>query len=131
MRALRSVMAYLKDMNDLAMSQQPNPVSMYGHPDDPSPIAIRSRRPTMVEREPSTVSSSTSDPSSSHLRSPESIMALRSGVSSQTLSVATTDSSSSVEERKYKDNKEKRSKIVQEIVVSVFRDLKQIPLLQY
>jgi hypothetical protein len=115
MRALRSVMAYLKDMNDLAQSQQPNPVSIYG---DESIAGARSRRPTVVDREVSMASSSSgSDPS--HLRSSESMMGLRSGTSSQTLSVATTDSSSSMDERKYKDDKGKRSKIIQEIVVCV------------
>ncbi|RXW18238.1 hypothetical protein EST38_g7620 [Candolleomyces aberdarensis] len=114
MRALRSVMAYLKDMNDLAQSQQPNPVSIYG---DESIAGARSRRPTVVDREVSMVSSG-SGSDSTHLRSAESMMGLRSGTSSQTLSVATTDSSSSMDERKYKDDKGKRSKIIQEIVVT-------------
>ncbi|KAF5337139.1 hypothetical protein D9611_003353 [Ephemerocybe angulata] len=120
MRALRSVMAYLKDMNDLAQSQQPNPISMYGGSgDDPVAPGMRSRRPTMVDRELSMLSNgSGSTDASSQLRSSESILALRSGASSQTLSVATTDSSSSMDERKYKDDKGKRTKIIQEIVVT-------------
>lgn len=118
MRALRSVMAYLKDMNDLAQSQQPNPISMYGGPgDEPVAGGMRSRRPTMVEREHSIMSTgSGSTDASSQLRSSESMMGLRSGASSQTLSVATTDSNSSVDERKYKDDKGKRVKVIQEIV---------------
>lgn len=119
MRALRSVMAYLKDMNDLAQSQQPNPVSMYGGSGDEPAPGTRSRRPTMVERELSMVSSGSGSDASSHLRSAESMLGLRSGTSSQTLSVATTDSSSSMDERKYKDDKGKRSKIIQEIVTYV------------
>ncbi|KAG2023276.1 signal transducer [Coprinopsis cinerea AmutBmut pab1-1] len=118
MRALRSVMAYLKDMNDLAQSQQPNPLSMYG---DESLPGSRSRRPTVVDRsrENSMVSTgSGSESSGSQLRSMESIAALRSGTSSQTLSVATTDSASSMDERKYKDDKGKRTKIIQEIVAT-------------
>ena len=118
MRALRSVMAYLRDMNDLAQSQQPNPISMYGGSgDEPIVGGVRSRRPTMVEREHSMMSTgSGSTDASSQLRSSDSIMALRSGTSSQTLSVATTDSSSSMDERKYKDDKGKRTKVIQEIV---------------
>ena len=123
MRALRSVMAYLKDMNDLGTVQQGNPLSMYsssGH--DDHHITVRSRRPTVVEaqREPSMASSSTlaslSD-SSGHLRSSDSIAGLRSGSSSQTLSVATTDSNGSSEERKYKDDKGKRAMVIREIVL--------------
>jgi hypothetical protein len=42
---------------------------------------------------------------------------LRSGSSSQTLSVATTDSNGSSEERKYKDDKGKRAMVIREIVL--------------
>ena len=121
MRALRSVMAYLKDMNDLSHVQQSNPLSMYGASSDEHPHP-RSRRPTVVEsqfsRESSMTSSggSTTD-SSSHLRSAESIAGMRSGSSSQTLSVMTTDSSGSQEERKFKDDKGKRAMVIREIVV--------------
>ncbi|KAI6044998.1 hypothetical protein EDC04DRAFT_2865486 [Pisolithus marmoratus] len=100
-RALRSVMAYLRDMNDLSLSQS-NPLSV----------------PTVIDRtqsEPSpTISWAASI--SGQLRSPESIAGLRSGTASQTMSVATTDSSGSSEERKYKDDKGKRALIVREIV---------------
>jgi len=123
MRALRSVMAYLKDMNDLGATQQPNPMSMYGG-EDGQYLSVRSRRPTVVEpqRELSMVSSgstgtllsmSMSD-STGHLRSSDS----RSGTSSQTLSVATSDSSGSQEERKFKDDKGKRAMVIREIVVT-------------
>jgi hypothetical protein len=122
MRALRSVMAYLKDMNDLGTVQQPggNPLSMYGASAQDE-HASRSRRPTLVEREVSTASSgsttivSMSDVSG-QLRSSDSIAGLRSGSSSQTLSVA-TDSSGSSEERKFKDDKGKRAMVIREIVL--------------
>jgi hypothetical protein len=52
---------------------------------------------------------------SGQLRPSESIAGLRSGSSSQTLSVVTTDSCSS-EERKFKDDKGKRVKVIQEIL---------------
>ena len=119
MRALRSVMAYLKDMNDLSQVQQSNSLSMYGSTADEVPPP-RSRRPTMVEpREGSMGSSggSTTD-CSTQLRSAESIAGMRSGSSSQTLSVVTTDSSGSQEERKFfKDDKSKRAMVIREIVV--------------
>jgi hypothetical protein len=41
---------------------------------------------------------------------------LRSGTSSQTVSIATSDSGGSAEERKYKDDKSKRALVVKEIV---------------
>ena len=123
MRALRSVMAYLKDMNDLGTAQQGNPLSMYSSSgQDDHHTTVRSRRPTIVEaqREPSMASSATlaslSD-SAAHLRSSDSIAGLRSGSSSQTLSVATTDSNGSSEERKYKDDKGKRAMVIREIVL--------------
>lgn len=115
MRALRSVMAYLKDMNDLAVSSQPPG----GSPAFEEPTT-RSRRPTLVDggREVSLALSGTTAVSSeaSQLRSRESIAGIRSGGSLQTLSVATTDSNGSSEERVYKDDKGKRSMVVREIV---------------
>ncbi len=117
MRALRSVMAYLKDMNDLGASQQP---SVLPSPASEEPTT-RSRRPTLVDggREVSMALSGTTIVSSdsSQLRSRESIAGLRSGGSLQTMSVATTDSNGSSEERVYKDDKTKRSMVVREIVV--------------
>ncbi|KZT74682.1 hypothetical protein DAEQUDRAFT_719862 [Daedalea quercina L-15889] len=122
MRALRSVMAYLKDMHDLSLSQIPLPPIP---PDVPS--GIRSRRPTVVENGrvmsdgsilsmASTPSSSSRPDSSAGLRSVDSRIGLRSGYTTQTNSVATTDSSGSNEERKYKDDRAKRSRIIREIV---------------
>ncbi|KAI6133216.1 hypothetical protein EDD16DRAFT_11590 [Pisolithus croceorrhizus] len=116
-RALRSVMAYLRDMNDLSLSQS-NPLSVYGQVgDEPLPV-IRSRRPTVIDRSQSEPSPAISRAASisDQLRSPESIAGLRSGTASQTASVATTDSSGSFEERKYKDDKSKRARIIREIV---------------
>lgn len=119
MRALRSVMAYLKDMNDLGASQQANPLSMYGTSAD-DPPTVRSRRPTVTDgsREVSMALSGFTDVAA-HLRPSESLSGLRNGTLSQTLSVATTDSSSSMEERKFKDDKGKRAMVVREIVVYV------------
>ena len=120
-RALRSVMAYLKDMNDLGtIHQSSSPLSMYGSPNTPDDYpTLRSRRPTVVEpsRELSMTSSGSmvSSDMSGQLRPSESITGLRSGTSSQTLSLVTTDSGSS-DERKFKDDKGKRVKIIQEIL---------------
>ena len=113
MRALRSVMAYLRDMNDLSVGQPGAPLSMYGHPDE-QPGAARSRRPTVVERDGNTSSSGLDAPP--HLRPADSLSGTRSGTSSATLSMATTDSAGSSEERKFKDSKETRSHAVQEII---------------
>lgn len=55
---------------------------------------------------------------SAHLRPSESMSGLRNGTLSQTLSVATTDSSSSMEERKFKDDKGKRAMVIREIVLT-------------
>ena len=123
-RALRSVMAYLKDMHDLGLTQVNNTMSMYGGLlDTPG----RPRRPTVVDNSrlnsDSSVTSivSLSSVSTSQLRSAESRSALRSGTTTQTNSVATTDSSGSgsTEERKYKDDKGKRARIIREIVECV------------
>ncbi|PFH54653.1 hypothetical protein AMATHDRAFT_134378 [Amanita thiersii Skay4041] len=120
MRALRSVMAYLRDMNDLGMSQQSNTISIYGSPDDS--VSMRPRRLTGLEREVSMALSGTtavaSIDSAGQLRSAESIARIRSGTCSQTLSVATTDSSGSVEERKFKDDRGKRAMVIREIVLT-------------
>ena len=120
-RALRSVMAYLRDMNDLGTTQQgSSPLSMYGSPTTPDDYStLRSRRPTIVE--PSRELSMTSSGSmvsdmSGQLRPSESITGLRSGTSSQTLSVVTTDSGSSDERKFKKDDKGKRVKVIQEIL---------------
>ncbi|KAK0456257.1 hypothetical protein EV421DRAFT_1895502 [Armillaria borealis] len=117
MRALRSVMAYLKDMNDLGTVQQSMATNIPGSEE----TILRSRRPTIVEngREVSMALSGTTVVSSdsSQLRSSESIAGIRSGGAAQTLSVATTDSGSS-EERVYKDDKGKRAMVVREIVAT-------------
>ena len=115
MRALRSVMSYLRDMNDLGLSQS-NSMSMYGGPGEDIVIP-RSRRLTDAAMRDSSVTLSASASMSmldtSQLRSPEAMSGLRSGSSSQTVSVMTTDST---EERKYKDDKGKRAMVVREIV---------------
>jgi len=129
MRALRSVMAYLKDMNDLSLSpsqQQLNPLSTYGQA--PDEIMTRARRMTTTSvadnlREVSiALSGTTIAPSTTtkdgtgQLRPVETIVGLRSGSSSQTMSVVTTDSNSS-QERKYKDDKGKRAMVIKEILL--------------
>ena len=114
-RALRSIMAYLKDMNDLSLSQGTT-LSMYGGSPEDSLSIPRSRRPTVVERANSESTISRAASISGQLRSPEAMAGLRSGTTSQTVSVATTDSSGSSEERKYKDDKGKRALVVREIV---------------
>ncbi|KAG6381349.1 Dbl homology domain-containing protein [Boletus reticuloceps] len=114
-RALRSVMAYLKDMDDLSLSQGPT-VSMYGGSPEDSLSPSRSRRPTVVERVNSESTISRAASISGQLRSPEAMAGLRSGTPSRTISVATTDSSGSSDERKYKDDKGKRALVIREIV---------------
>ncbi|KAJ7462668.1 hypothetical protein B0H11DRAFT_89701 [Mycena galericulata] len=123
-RALRSVMAYLKDMNDLGLSQQAAAAGLYGAGGDEA-LLPRSRRPTGaggLDREVSVSSNGSSTMSSldsaGQLRSMESLSGLRGGGSTQTNSVATTDSSGSNDERKFKDDKGKRAMVVREIVVT-------------
>ena len=120
-RALRSVMAYLRDMNDLTVNQS-GTTSVYSNS---SSQMERHRRPTISEgsrinSEPSmeSIDSSSSAPttSSSHLRSLDSLSGTR-GSSNATMSVATSDSSgSNNEERKQKDDRAKRLNVVREIV---------------
>ncbi|KAN0125127.1 hypothetical protein V8E52_001679 [Russula decolorans] len=126
-RALRSVMAYLRDMNDLSVTQH-SLMSMYS-PSTPdiTGSGSRSRRPTVTDSgrvapdgtssSPSSVATSRSG-SSDQLRSSESITHLRSLNLSQTASIATTDSAGSVygEERKFKDDSSRRMRVVKEIV---------------
>lgn len=126
-RALRSVMAYLRDMNDLSVTQH-SLMSMYS-PSTPdiTGSGSRPRRPTVTDSgrvapdstssSPSSIAASRSG-SSDQLRSQESITHLRSLNLSQTTSVATTDSMGSVygEERKFKDDSSRRMRVVKEIV---------------
>ncbi|KAJ7492899.1 hypothetical protein FB451DRAFT_1336695 [Mycena latifolia] len=116
-RALRSVMAYLKDMNDLGLSQQANTMGMYGAGGDEA-LVSRSRRAHGGLSVSSNGSSALSSfDSTGQLRSMDSLTGLR-GSSAQTNSVATTDSSGSGDERKFKDDKGKRAMVVREIVVT-------------
>ena len=118
-RALRSVMSYLRDMHDLSQTQAQT-MSMYGGLPPAETPPTRSRRPTMVDggRLPSDTSTasiaSSSRPESMTLRSTEG----RIGMTTQTNSVATTDSTGSggAEERKHKDDKAKRARVIREIV---------------
>ncbi|KAG2146552.1 uncharacterized protein EDB93DRAFT_1227060 [Suillus bovinus] len=117
-RALRSVMAYLKDMNDLSLSQGGNTISMYSGGEECLSSGMSSRRPTIIERANSDTSGmstiSRAGSMSAQLRSPDTMYSLRSGTASQTVSVAASDSSQ--DERKYKDDKSKRALVVREIV---------------
>ncbi|KAH8988823.1 hypothetical protein EDB92DRAFT_1870144 [Lactarius akahatsu] len=123
-RALRSVMAYLRDMNDLSVTQL-TLMSMYSQSSpDIAGSGPRPRRPTTTDSgrvtSDGTLSSlaASRSGSSDQLRSPESIAHLRSLNSSQTSSIVTIDSGGSIngEERKFKDDGGRRMKIVKEIV---------------
>ncbi|KAI9455853.1 hypothetical protein F5148DRAFT_1225326 [Russula earlei] len=125
-RSLRSVMAYLRDMNDLSVTQLSLMNTHTTSSPDITGSGLRSRRPTTVDSpvasdgtfsSPSSVAASRSG-SSDQLRSPESIAQLRSHNSSQTTSIATTDSAGSVygEERKFKDDGGRRMRVVKEII---------------
>ncbi|KAG1834572.1 hypothetical protein EV424DRAFT_1310303 [Suillus variegatus] len=117
-RALRSVMAYLKDMNDLGLSQGGNTVSVYSGGEENLSSGMRSRKPTIIERTNSDTSAmstiSRAGSMSAQLRSPDTMSGLRSGTASQTVSVAASDCSQ--DERKYKDDKSRRALVVREIV---------------
>ena len=120
-RALRAVMAYLKDMNDLNQSSAPSPVT---HPistsDEGVGLGTRSRRPTVVESGRGTSDGAVIQTqllaSFGQLRSMETVAGVRNSNPMQTLSTVTTDSNGSGEERKYKDDKAKRAMVVREIV---------------
>lgn len=129
-RALRSVMAYLKDMNDLTVGQ----TGVTGVYSSPSSQMERHRRPTIgesnrlnSEASMDSIDSSSSAPTtaSSHLRSLDSLSGKR-GSSNATMSVATSDSGgSNNEERKQKDDRSKRANVVREIVECVYRTIIQ------
>ncbi|KAJ3895110.1 hypothetical protein GG344DRAFT_39653 [Lentinula edodes] len=99
-RALRSVMAYLKDMNDLGLSQSGGA----SPPEGP-----RSRRPTMAIDVPGSRENSIALSGSTAVSNSEAL---------RTLSVATTDSTGSNEERKIKDDKAKRAMVAKEILTT-------------
>lgn len=116
-RALRSVMAYLRDMHDLSQSQL-NVLSVYG-PSTPDLNSSRSRRPTLAETSRGASEHSiTSTDSSSQLRSPDSRGALRNGVDQLTNSTIIVDNVESAEEKEKqaKADRAKRLRIVREIV---------------
>ncbi|KAH8979839.1 GrfA protein [Lactarius akahatsu] len=116
--ALRSVMAYLRDMNDLSVTQL-TPTSTYSpssSPDmegsGPQPTTADGGR-VASDGTPSSFTASRGG-SSDQLRTPESIVHLHS---SQAGGIATTNSKGSVnEERKFKDDGGRRMKVVKEIV---------------
>jgi len=119
-RALRSIMAYLRDMHDLSQSQL-NVLSLYGS-STPDLNSSRSRRPTIVEanRGISEPSISSMEPDS-QLRSADSRGSLRNGADQTTDSTTTVDSAGSLEEKEKqaKADKGKRLRIVREIVECV------------
>ena len=119
-RALRSVIAYLRDMHDLSQSQL-RVLSMYG-PSTPDLNNSRSRRPTIAEthRGVSEHSISSTD-TSGQLRSADSRGALRNGSDQTTNSTITVDSTGSAEdkEKQAKADRGKRLRIVREIIECV------------
>ena len=118
-RALRSVMAYLRDMHDLSQSQL-SVLSVYGS-STPDLNSSRSRRPTIVEANRGISEPSISTEPHSQLRSEDSRGSLRNGTDQATSSTVTVDSTGSVEEkeRQVKADKGKRLRIVREIVECV------------
>jgi len=126
-RSLRSVMAYLRDMNDLSVTQLSLMNMHTQSTPDITGSGPRPRRLTTADSgavvsdsalsSPSSVAASRTG-SSDQLRSPESIAQLRSHNGSQTTSIATSDSTGSVygEERKFKDDSGRRMRVVKEIV---------------
>lgn len=116
-RALRSVMAYLRDMNDLSLSQQASQTTVYGSAGEP--MLSRPRALTTTSHDPSReLSMALGADSSNQLRSAndQGSGRLRSGTSSQTVSVAASDSSQTSEERKIKDDKYQRTRATREIL---------------
>ena len=119
-RALRSILAYLRDMHDL--SQSHNVLSVYGS-STPDLNNSRSRRPIIVE-----ANHGISEPSipsiepNGQLRSVDSRGSLRNGADQATNSTITVDSIGSVEEKEKqaKADKGKRLRIVREIVECVY-----------
>ncbi|KAJ6516340.1 Dbl homology domain-containing protein [Mycena sanguinolenta] len=102
-RALRFVMAYLKDMNDLGL---------YGAGGD-EVLQSRSRRPTAEASVESNGSSLDSTPPPM-----DTILGIGGGSSTQINGVATADSSKAGDVRKYKDDKGKRAMVVREMVAT-------------
>ena len=120
-RALRSVMAYLRDMHDLSQSQL-NVLSVYG-PSTPDLNNSRSRRPTLAENNRGVSEHSVlSADSTGQLRSADSRGALRNGTDQATYSMITVDSAGSAEEKEKqaKADRNKRLRIVREIVECVY-----------
>ncbi|KIJ47780.1 hypothetical protein M422DRAFT_45549 [Sphaerobolus stellatus SS14] len=121
-RALRGIMAYLRDMVDLGMANSAAPPSLPSAASSTVSVAetpgpeVKSRRPTIVENAPRVMSeaSLTSSTGSSSLRSDEQ--------RTNTMSVVTTESEGSAggkaeEERsRYKDDKARRAALIKEIV---------------
>ncbi|KAF7354928.1 DH domain-containing protein [Mycena sanguinolenta] len=124
-RALRSVMGYLKDMNDLELPQQAAAMGVSDTGVDEA-LQFRLRRPTTarlgwptwgVEFNWEGSMSRNESSLESALRAMESMMGLQSRSLTRTNSVATMDSSVSVDERKFKDDKSKRAMVSRQIIV--------------
>ncbi|KAH9074326.1 RhoGEF domain-containing protein [Lactarius deliciosus] len=122
-RALRSVMAYLRDMNDLSATQL-TPTSTYS-PSSPDMEGSgpRSRQPTTADSglvtSDGTLSSfvASRSGSSDQSQTPESIVHLDNLSLSQAGSIASANSKGSInEERKFKDDGGRRMKVIKEIV---------------
>jgi hypothetical protein len=135
-RAKRTLFAYLQDMMDLnalaAHSQFPNIAPSTVSPSEHWVTdGTRSRRATVSENGParltseSSFSTGSSGPGtpSTPLNSMGSSFGAReseSGTNSARTSMFTTDSDPPVEERKIKDDKNKRARVIREIVEYVF-----------
>ncbi|KAG8966168.1 hypothetical protein FRC03_012358 [Tulasnella sp. 419] len=133
-KALRSVMAYLRDMQDLGPSELTGVDGPYGSgspaTSEPasrnSPVHERIRRPTLMGGESGDASHTTSTNSAPRtLKSMPSTTSLRGGGGN--ISINTSDSGESgQEERKYKDDKAKRVHILREIVETERTYVKQL-----
>jgi hypothetical protein len=113
-RALRSVMAYLRDMNDLASSTNPPIPGPYipSHEEQPG-STLHSRRPTLAAIDPVSELPPMNGSAPSSFRQIESVPSSRT--SSQTFSVATSTSNDSGGDRRL-DDKGKRAMVVREII---------------
>ncbi|KAJ8084225.1 hypothetical protein PM082_002992 [Marasmius tenuissimus] len=127
-RALRSVMAYLRDMNDLSLSQQAAQATVYGAAGEPMlsqrPRALTTPGPDALRE----VSMAMGGDTQSQLRSAndQAHGRIRSGTSSQTASLAASDTSQNSEERKIKDDKAQRARVAKEILDTERTYVKQL-----
>jgi hypothetical protein len=113
-RALRSVMAYLRDMNDLSSSTNPPVPGPYmpSHEEQPG-STLHSRRPTLGAIDQVSEAPPMDGSAPGPFRQTESMLSSRT--SSQTFSVVTSASNDSGGDRRLND-KGKRAMVVREII---------------